>query len=170
MKLFTTFASGLYGDLNHLISFVMSVSGITTSLCFPGQLNSGLRKLSIHMVPNPCLHFFMTGFSPLTGCISQQYYAIIIVPELTQQMFDAKNTMAASGLRHGRYLTVAAAIHGKVFTKEVTPFHVHQPTIVFTPVSFGVALTFYYTVVIYVGPLYLSIRIYMCYRESSPYL
>eukprot|EP00439_Symbiodinium_sp_Y106_P074862 s1294_g14.t1 len=37
-----------------------------------------------------CLHFFMTGFAPLTSRGSQQYRALT-VPELTQQMFDAKN-------------------------------------------------------------------------------
>ncbi|KAF8131905.1 Tubulin/FtsZ [Boletus edulis] len=46
----------------------------------------------------------MTGFAPLT---------------LTQQMFDAKNMMAALDPRHGRYLTVAAIFHGKVSMKEV---------------------------------------------------
>lgn len=110
-----------YGDLNHLVSIVMS--GITTCLRFPGQLNSDLRKLAVNMgkwlvqssylrdlcflpVPFPRLHFFMTGFAPLTARGSQQYRAVT-VPELTQQMFDAKNMMAASDPRHGRYLTVS---------------------------------------------------------------
>lgn len=57
-------------------------------------------------VPFPRLHFFMTGFAPLTARGSQQYRAVT-VPELTQQMFDAKNMMAASDPRHGRYLTVS---------------------------------------------------------------
>ena len=57
-------------------------------------------------VPFPRLHFFMTGFAPLTARGSQQYRAVT-VPELTQQMFDAKNMMAACDPRHGRYLTVS---------------------------------------------------------------
>ena len=36
-----------YGDLNHLISFVMSC--IITCLPFPGQLNSDLWKLGVNM-------------------------------------------------------------------------------------------------------------------------
>ena len=55
------------------------------------------------------LHFFMTGFAPLTARGSQQFRAVT-VPELTQQMFDAKNMMAASDPRRGRYLTVEDAI------------------------------------------------------------
>ena len=48
------------------------------------------------IVPFPRLHFFMTGFTPLTVRGSQQYRAVT-VPELMQQMFGAKNMMAASG-------------------------------------------------------------------------
>ena len=82
------------------------MSGVTTSLRFPGQLNADLRKLAVNMVPFPRLHFFMPGFAPLTARGSQQYRALT-VPELTAQMFDAKNMMAACDPRHGRYLTGA---------------------------------------------------------------
>ena len=40
-----------YESLNSLISIVMS--GITTSLRFPGQLNADLRKLAVNLVPFP---------------------------------------------------------------------------------------------------------------------
>ncbi|VEN59769.1 unnamed protein product [Callosobruchus maculatus] len=105
-----------YGDLNHLVSLTMS--GVTTCLRFPGQLNADLRKLAVNMVPFPRLHFFMPGFAPLTSRGSQQYRALT-VPELTQQMFDAKNMMAACDPRHGRYLTVAAIFRGRMSMKEV---------------------------------------------------
>merc|ERR1719205_586313 len=58
------------------------------------------------------------GFSPLTSRGSQQYRALT-VPELTQQMFDAKNMMTACDPRHGRYLTVAAVFRGRMSMKEV---------------------------------------------------
>ena len=92
------------------------MSGVTTCLRFPGQLNSDLRKLAVNMVPFPRLHFFMPGFAPLTSRGSQQYRALT-VPELTQQMFDAKNMMAACDPRHGRYLTVAAMFRGRMSMK-----------------------------------------------------
>ncbi|KAJ1060565.1 hypothetical protein K5549_015811, partial [Capra hircus] len=91
---------------------------VTTCLRFPGQLNADLRKLAVNMVPFPRLHFFMPGFAPLTSRGSQQYRALT-VPELTQQMFDAKNMMAACDPRHGRYLTVAAVFRGRMSMKEV---------------------------------------------------
>jgi tubulin beta len=69
-----------YGDLNNLVSIVMS--GITICMCFPGQLNSDLCKLAVNMVPFPQLHFFMTAFAPLTARGSAQYCPVS-VPELT---------------------------------------------------------------------------------------
>ncbi|XP_016283902.1 tubulin beta chain-like [Monodelphis domestica] len=108
--------SPTYGDLNHRVSATMS--GVTTCLCFPGQLNIDLSKLAVNLVTFPRLHFFMPGFAPLTICGSQQYHALT-VPELTQQMFDAKNMMAACDPWHGCYLTVAAVFRGHISMKEV---------------------------------------------------
>ena len=105
-----------FGDLNHLISAAMS--GVTCSLRFPGQLNSDLRKIATNLVPFPRLHFFMTGFAPLTSRGSQVYRALS-VSELTAQMFDAKNMMCAADPRHGRYLTAATLFRGRVSTKDV---------------------------------------------------
>ena len=103
-------------DLNHLISSAMS--GVTTCLRFPGQLNADLRKLAVNMVPFPRLHFFIPGFVPLTSRGSQDFRALT-VPELTQQMFDARNMMTACDPRHGRYLTVAAMFRGRLSVREV---------------------------------------------------
>jgi len=105
-----------YGDLNHLVSLTMS--GVTTCLRFPGQLNADLRKLAVNMVPFPRLHFFLPGFAPLANRTLQQYNALT-VPELTHQMFDSKNMMTACDPRHGRYLTVATIFRGQVSMKEV---------------------------------------------------
>jgi len=105
-----------YGDLNHLVS--AGLSGCTCGLRFPGQLNCDLRKLAVNMIPFPRLHFFMNGFAPLTSRGSQQYRALT-VPELTQQMFDAKNMMCAADPRHGRYLTACGLFRGRMSTKEV---------------------------------------------------
>ena len=85
---------------------------------FSQQLNADLRKLAVNMVPFPRLHFFIPGFAPLTSRDNQQYRALT-VSELTQQMFDNKNMMAACDPRHGRYLTVAAMFRGKMSMKEV---------------------------------------------------
>ena len=72
----------------------------------------------MNLIPFPRLHFFMVGFTPLTSRGSQQYRALS-VPELTQQMWDAKNMMCAADPRHGRYLTASALFRGRMSTKEV---------------------------------------------------
>jgi len=105
-----------YGDLNHLVSSVMS--GITCCLRFPGQLNSDLRKLAVNLIPFPRLHFFLVGYAPLSSRQAAIYKASSVA-ELTQQMFDAKNMMAACDPRHGRYLTASVMFRGKVSSKEV---------------------------------------------------
>ena len=76
------------------------------------------HRSSGFMVPFPRLHFFLTGFAPLVVRDSQQHRAVT-VHELTQQMFDAKNMMAACDPHHGWYLTAAAVFHDKVSMKEV---------------------------------------------------
>ena len=93
------------------------MSGVTTCLRFPGQLNADLRKLAVNMVPFPRLHFFRPGFAPLTSRGSQHYRALT-VPELTQPMFNSKNMMAVCDPRHGRYLTMAI-FRGRMSMKEV---------------------------------------------------
>ena len=91
-------------------------AGVTCCLRFPGQLNSDLRKLATNLIPFPRLHFFMVGFCPLTSRGSQQYRSLT-VPELTQQMWDAKNMMCAADPRHGRYLTASALFRGRMSSK-----------------------------------------------------
>nr|XP_061827580.1 tubulin beta chain-like isoform X2 [Nerophis lumbriciformis] len=105
-----------YGDLNHLVSFTMS--GVTTCLRFPGQLNADLRKLAVNMVPFPRMHFFMPGFAPLTSRGSQQYRALS-VRDITKQVFDSRNMMVACDPSQGRYLAVATVFRGRLSMKEV---------------------------------------------------
>ncbi|OAF71084.1 hypothetical protein A3Q56_01119 [Intoshia linei] len=106
-----------YDELNHLIAETMS--GVTTSLRFPGQLNADLRKLSVNMVPFPRLHFFMPGTAPLSTGDNSAKYENISVQQLTQQMFDPRNMMVEVDPRQGRYLTVATMFRGAISMKEV---------------------------------------------------
>lgn len=105
-----------YDNLNHLVSLVMS--GVTTCLRFPGQLNSDLRKLAVNMIPFPRLHFFCVGFAPLTAEGTSKFKAHSI-SELTAQMFESSNMMTACNPKHGRYLTAAAVFRGKISMKEM---------------------------------------------------
>ncbi|CAO1632325.1 unnamed protein product [Jaminaea pallidilutea] len=105
-----------YSDLNSLIASAMS--GCTTTLRFPGQLNADLRKLGVNMVPFPRLHFFTTSYAPLVAPGAKAYQSVS-VPELTAQGFDARNTMSACDLRLGKILTMAGIYRGQVGGKAV---------------------------------------------------
>ncbi|KAI3321841.1 beta-1 and beta-2 tubulin [Xylariaceae sp. AK1471] len=105
-------------QLNGLISAVMS--GVSTSLRFPGQLNSDLRKLAVNMIPFPRLHFFMVGFAPLTSvALNAKAFGKVSAHTLVQQMLDPKNMMAACDFRNGRYLTCSTIFRGKISMSEI---------------------------------------------------
>ena len=98
-----------YRDLNHLVCATMS--GITASLRFPGQLNSDLRKLAVNMTPFPRLHFFMVGHAPIVGvsgaCLQQ-----MTIPELGMLAFDTRTVLCAADPLKGRLLTAACLFRG----------------------------------------------------------
>merc|ERR1712226_1463353 len=105
-----------YGDLNHLCSACMS--GVTCCLRFPGQLNSDLRKLGVNLIPFPRLHFFIIGTAPLTAA-ADAAYRNVNVKDLMEQVFDAKNMMAACDPRMGKYMTASVIFRGSVMAKDV---------------------------------------------------
>ena len=96
----------------------LNFEGITTSLRYPGQLNADLRKLAVNMVPFPRLHFFIPSFAPLIPR-GNENYKNLTVAELSNEMLEAKNVMAACDPSKGRFLTVAAIFRGQMSIKEV---------------------------------------------------
>merc|ERR1712167_385404 len=103
---------------NAVLSFHQLVENADECFLLDNEALYDICFRTLNLTPFPRLHFFMTGFAPLTSRGSQQYRALT-VPELTQQMFDAKNMMCASDPRHGRYLTASALFRGRMSTKEV---------------------------------------------------
>ncbi|XP_022761994.1 tubulin beta-3 chain-like [Durio zibethinus] len=94
------------------------MSGVTCCLHFPGQLNSDLWKLARNLIPFPWLHFFKVGFVLFTSRNFQQCRALTF-PELTRQMWDAKNMMCAANPQRNQYITVSTVFRGRMSTKEV---------------------------------------------------
>jgi len=105
-----------YTDLNRLIATVMG--NFSCSLRFPGQLNSDLRKLAVNLVPFPRLHFFLVGSAPLIAEGSQHFQSSTVA-ELTQQMFNPNNMMAACDPRRGKYLAACGMFRGNISTQEI---------------------------------------------------
>jgi len=115
---FTTLkvAKPTFTHLNSLVATAMA--GTTCCLRFPGQLNSDLRKLGVNLIPFPRLHFFIIGTSPLTSEAGADYRKVT-TKDLTEQIFDAKNMMAACDPRNGKYMTASVIFRGPVPAKEI---------------------------------------------------
>jgi len=105
-----------YDQLNTVIASGMS--GVTTSLRFPGQLNADIRKLSTNMVPFPRLHFYTTGLSPLLNNENESY-SKSTVAELTRDLFNPSNMLCDCNPRAGKYLTFAAIYRGEVSMRDI---------------------------------------------------
>lgn len=105
-----------YSDLNSLVARVMS--GITCGLRFSGQLNSDLRKMAVNLIPFPRLHFFIAGLAPLTAAASQSF-SQLTVAQITNQMFDPRNMMAACDTNKGKYLAASCIYRGAINTKDM---------------------------------------------------
>jgi len=105
-----------YSDLNWLVSLVMS--GITSSLRFPGKLNGDLRKLGVNLVPFPRLHFFLIAQAPLFAP-DQSSHVKLSVQELTSQMWSSRNFLANVKAEDGKYLTASCTYRGNLSTQEV---------------------------------------------------
>merc|ERR1712226_926827 len=106
-----------FKQLNGLVATAMA--GTTCCLRFPGQLNSDLRKLGVTLIPFPRLHFFIIGTSPLTAS-DDKGYRKLSVKDIMEQVFDAKNMMAACDPRAGKYMTASVIFRGaSVQSKDV---------------------------------------------------
>ncbi|GAU97579.1 hypothetical protein RvY_08853 [Ramazzottius varieornatus] len=81
-----------------------------------GGTGSGMGTLIIAKIREEYPDRIMNTFSVVP---SPKVYRNLSVTELTTQMFDSKNMMAACDPRHGRYLTVAAIFRGRMSMKEV---------------------------------------------------
>ncbi|KAJ8362951.1 hypothetical protein SKAU_G00117820, partial [Synaphobranchus kaupii] len=79
-----------YGDLNHLVSATMS--GVTTCLRFPGQLNADLRKLAVNMMFDS--KNMMAACDPRHGrylTVAAVFRGRMSMKEVDEQMLNVQN-------------------------------------------------------------------------------
>ena len=102
-----------FHDLNWVISLVMG--GITSSLRFPGQLNSDLRKQGVNLVPFPRLHFFTIAAAPLFSLTSgkESSHVNLTIREVLDQLWSGKNFLSKININDGRYLSTATIFRGE---------------------------------------------------------
>ncbi|KAG8691480.1 Tubulin beta-2 chain [Ceratobasidium sp. 423] len=104
-----------FHQLNRLIAQVMT--GVSTTFRFPGQLNGDMRKMALNLIPFPRMHFLTPSVAPLASAGSQAYQSLS-VQELTNSLFDRKNTLVACNPSFGRYLTAATIYRGSISSQE----------------------------------------------------
>ncbi|CAE6458201.1 unnamed protein product [Rhizoctonia solani] len=104
-----------FHQLNRLIAQVMT--GVSTTFRFPGQLNGDMRKMALNLIPFPRMHFLTPSVAPLISLGSQAYQSLS-VQELTNSLFDRKNTLVACNPSFGRYLTAATIYRGNISSQE----------------------------------------------------
>lgn len=102
-------AQPTYDHLNSLISPAMS--GLTTSLRFPGQLNSDLRKMNMNLVPSPRLHFLTIGHTPLNAANLEAGATHSLTPKrLAKEIFESKSLRTYSDFSDGRHLACSTLL------------------------------------------------------------
>ncbi|KAH7336930.1 beta-tubulin 2 [Rhizoctonia solani] len=104
-----------FHQLNRLIAQVMT--GVSTTFRFPGQLNGDMRKMALNLIPFPRMHFLTPSVAPLISLGSKAYQSLS-VQELTNSLFDRKNTLVACNPSFGRYLTAATIYRGNISSQE----------------------------------------------------
>jgi tubulin beta len=75
-------------------------------------------KLAVNLIPFPMFRFFVVGYAPVSSR-NIEHYGNLSVPDVAEQMFDAKNRICVANLGHGRYLTGSAIFRGQLSTKKV---------------------------------------------------
>jgi len=105
-----------YKQLNTIISSV--ACGITSSLRFPGMLNSDLRKLGTNLVPFPRLHFFLVAQAPLQ-CKKEKKHLSLNIKELTSQAFDESNFFSNIRNKDGKTLACSLTFRGEDLSSQV---------------------------------------------------
>lgn len=98
-----------FEDMNRPL--VAALSGITSSMRFPGTLNTNLRKVSVNMIPFPRIHFFSMSLAPT---MVEAKLGPASPNDLVKTLFDSKNCLCSMNNKHGRYYTAAAFFRGNI--------------------------------------------------------
>jgi len=107
-----------YDNLNRLIT--KTVSSMTASLRFEGELNVDLNEFQTNLVPFPRLHFMITSMAPITTpdkikTMSQE------IKNITESCFSAQNfftKIADFDSEEDKYMALSLNFRGTVQSKE----------------------------------------------------
>jgi len=107
-----------YDTLNRLIS--KSISSMTASLRFGGELNMDLQEYQTNLVPFPRLHFMITSMAPITTEKKKETMPTETM-RMTELCFSAQNFFAKISdfdVEDDKYMAISVNYRGNVQSKE----------------------------------------------------
>ena len=107
-----------YDNLNRLIT--KTISSMTASLRFEGELNVDLNEFQTNLVPFPRLHFMITAMAPVVNKEKKETANIEIQP-MTETCFSAQNFFAKIAdfdAEEDKYMAISVNYRGDVKAKK----------------------------------------------------
>jgi len=108
-----------YDNLNRLIT--KTISSMTASLRFDGQLNVDLAEFQTNLVPFPRLHFMISSMAPIMTPEKMKTYSKKDVRGITESCFNAQNfftKIADFDPEEDKYMAISVNYRGNVQSKE----------------------------------------------------
>jgi len=109
-----------YDNLNRLIT--KTISSMTASLRFGGELNVDLNEFQTNLVPFPRLHFMITSMAPVVTPKKLET-ARTDVQSITESCFNAQNFFAKISdfdVEEDKYMAISVNYRGDVKAKEAS--------------------------------------------------
>jgi len=108
-----------YDNLNRLIT--KTISSMTASLRFDGELNVDLSEFQTNLVPFPRLHFMITSMAPILTAKKMCTHKTDDVRAITQSCFSPQNfftKIADFDATEDKYMAISVSYRGDVRAKE----------------------------------------------------
>jgi len=110
-----------YDDLNRLIT--KTISSMTASLRFGGELNVDLNEFQTNLVPFPRLHFMISSMAPVFTPKKMETAAKNDVRSISESCFNPRNfftKIADFESEEDKYMAISINYRGNVKAKEAT--------------------------------------------------
>jgi tubulin epsilon len=105
-----------FDGMNNIAAHLLT--GLTSSMRFPGALNVDLNEITTNLVPYPNLHFLMPSLSPLFGSADVRRN-IRNIDQMFTDAFSSKTQLIRSDPRRSTYLACALLVRGKIQVSDV---------------------------------------------------
>ena len=107
-----------FTNINRLIA--QSISSITVSLRFKGDLNCDLTEFQTNLVPYPRVHFPVCSYAPFIAA-EKAYHETLTTYELSSAVFEPANMLVTCSPASGgaKYMACCLMFRGDVVPKDI---------------------------------------------------